>query len=74
MKIIAVMNDNTGVICDVLKGYEHEFLSWNIVDDISPISHFGEIGEDVLVKIKWGNFSKLVDSRKYSFIYEEEDE
>lgn len=72
MKIIAVVNDNTGVICDVLKGYEHEFLAWNIVDDISVISQFGELGEDIIVKVKWGNLSHVIDNKNYSFIYEEE--
>ncbi|WP_373742827.1 hypothetical protein [Jeotgalibaca porci] len=61
MKIIAVMNDNTGEVHAVLKGYESKVLyrGWIFADDISIISQFGELGEDILVKNKVGDFFKI---------------
>lgn len=76
MKIIAVMNDNTGKVHAVLKGYEFRFLYGGriIADNIEEIWQFGEVGENIQVKIKWGNLSHVIDNKNYSFIYEEEEE
>ena len=76
MKIIAVINDSTGEVHAVLKGYEHKVLyrGWIVAHNIEEIRQFGEIGENIQVKIKWGNLSHVIDNKNYSFIYEEENE
>ena len=76
MKIIAVINDNTGEVHAVLQGYEHKFLYKGriVADNIEEIRQFGEVGENIQVKIKWGNLSHVIDNKNYSFIYEEEEE
>ena len=76
MKIVAVMNDSTGEVHAVLKGYEFKFLNRGriIADDIKELRQFGEVGENIQVKIKWGNPSHVIDNKNYSFIYEEENE
>ena len=75
MKIIAVINDNTGEVHAVLKGYEHRFLYRGririVADNIKEIWQFGEDGENFQVKIKWSNLSHVIDNKNYSFIYEE---
>ncbi len=72
MKIIAVVNDNTGETHAVLKGYERNFLSrgWFVADEIRLTSE----SELDIVAIRWGNLTQYVESRCYSFIYEEEEE
>ena len=76
MKIIAVINDSTGEVHAVLQGYEHKVLyrGWIVAHNIKEIWQFGEDGENVQVKIKWGNLSHVIDNKNYSFIYEEEEE
>ena len=76
MKIIAVINDNTGEVHAVLQGYEHKVLyrGWIVADNIEEIWRFVEVGENIQVKIKWSNLSQVIDSKNYSFIYEEEEE
>ena len=73
MKIIAVINDNTGEVHAVLQGYEHRFLDRGriVADNIKEIWQFGEDGENFQVKIKWSNLSHVIDNKNYSFIYEE---
>lgn len=74
MKIIAVVNDNTGEVHAVLKGYGSIvwYSGWIFADNIEEIRQFGEVGENIRVKIKWGNLSHIIDSKNYSFIYEED--
>ena len=76
MKIIAVVNDNTGEVHAALKGYEHKvlYIGYIVADNIEEIWQFGEVGENIQVKIKWGNLSHVIDNKNYSFIYEEEEE
>ena len=52
MKIIAVINDSTGEVHAVLKGYEHKVLYRGriVADNIKEIWQFGEDGENVQVK------------------------
>ena len=75
MKIIAVINDNTGEVHAVLQGYEHKLLYRGriVADNIKEIWQFGEVGENIQVKIKWSNLSHVIDNKNYSFIYEEDD-
>lgn len=70
MKIIAVVNDSTGETHAVLKGYERNFLSrgWFVADGIRLASE----SEIDVVAIRWGKLTQYVESRCYSFIYEEE--
>lgn len=65
MKIIAVINDKTGEVHAVLKGYEHKFLYRGriVADSIKEIWQFGEFGENVQVKIKWSNLSHVIDNK-----------
>ena len=76
MKIIAVMNDSTGKIYAALDGFNAKFggSGWIIADEITEVALLGEFGEVREYKIKWGNLSQFVDTRNYSFIYEEEAE
>ena len=77
MKIVAIMNDNTGKVYAVLRGYESSFPyygDWIPVDEIQEVSHYGEFGEFYNVAIKWDNFNQIVSNRNYSFIYEEDAE
>lgn len=78
MKIIAVVNDNTGEIYAIRKGYGGSFFvplsEWIPADEIQEVSHYGEFGEFYNVAIKWDNFKQIVSNRNYSFIYEEEEE
>ncbi|MDR2278910.1 MAG: hypothetical protein LBE23_13720 [Vagococcus sp.] len=78
MKIVAVVNDNTGEIHSVLEKHINHFphQSYLVADSIEVINKFGEYQEDVEVEIKaidkYRNFIHIVDSRKYSFIYEDD--
>lgn len=71
MKIVAVINDNTGEIYAIRKGYEGSFFlslsDWIRADEIQEASRYN-------VAIKWDNFNQIVSNRNYSFIYEEEEE
>lgn len=70
MKIIAVVNDNTGEVYAVLNSHEHmvSHQTWLKVDEIKQIRQFGVYGEDSAYIIRWGNLNQVVDTRNYSVI------
>ena len=72
MKVKATI---TGEVHAVLNGYEHRVLyrGWIVAHDIEEIRQFGEVGENVQVKVKWSDLSHVIDNKNYSFIYEEEE-
>lgn len=74
MKIVAIMNDNTGKIHAVLKGYEHRFPfdGWIQADDITCYPH--PLDHKTIFKIRYNGFMHEITENNYSEFYEEDEE